>query len=197
MGWIRFSIALLAFLLAAEFGLHAFDDRLPQPMDWFNGQARFLVAEMDRTAEAGVRSDIVFAGSSMVGEGIDVQAIEDGLASVEVAHNTAVNSARTPTIRRWLIEEVVPRLRPQRVVWGVSSRDFNENRPEPAVDRYNSSRATRLGVAGAVDRFLASISLFSRYRSELRDGLGIPEFVDGPQRPGRKRNVDVNALART
>ncbi len=154
-------------------------NRVEEPLEWYHEKAQRLVREMDRLEVAGVTSDVVFVGSSMVAAGVGTWIFEEQLDSVRWAHNVGIPGAMTPVVRRWLLEEVVPRLHPRRVVWGVSSLDFNANTRRPFIEAYNEARATRPGWLGSVDRFLSDHLMLVRYRSQLRDPGTIADFLFG------------------
>ena len=131
----------LALLLVAEATLHVFGERIGEPQFWYAPDAQQLIEDMDRLEAAGIVSDVVFAGSSMVQFGIRSSIIEARLDSVTAAHNAGLPKGYTTVTRRWLLEEVAPRLQPARVIWGVSSIDFNGGRPTPAIVAYEEARA--------------------------------------------------------
>lgn len=162
-------VVALVLILSLEAGLRLFGARLGEPQFWYAPQAQELIGEMDRLKEAGVTSDVVFAGSSMVEFGIRPSIVERRLDSIDWAHNAGIPQGYTTVTRRWLLEEVLPRLHPTRVVWGLSSIDFNGGRPTPAIVRYERARAGAPGFFGALDRDLWSVSAIARFRDLLRE----------------------------
>jgi len=175
--------ATLATLLAVEGTLHLRQDRLEVPLAWYNERAQRAAAGLEALDELGIRSDLVFVGTSQVAQGIRVTLIEEGLAGINEAHNLALRAALTTVVRRWVFEKVVPHIAPRRVVWGVSSLDFNPNRRTNTFDSYNAARATRPGVLGAVDRLLGAISILSSHRVQLRDPRAWLDLAIGPVIP--------------
>jgi len=163
----------VTLLGVAEVTLHLVGERLGEARFWYAPDAQHLIEDMERLESAGIASDVVFTGSSMVQFGIRSAIVEDRLGSVEVAHNAGIPKGYTTVTRRWLLEEVVPRLQPDRVVWGLSSLDFNGGRPTPAIIDYEAARAGALGVFGWMDRGLWSVSMIARYRDILRE----PSFL--------------------
>lgn len=86
---------------------------------------------------------------------------------------------QTTVVERWLLEEVVPRIHPQRIIWGVSSLDFNAARRESTIERYNKARQTRIGALGDADQLMASFSALAKNRAALRDPYGMLKVVTG------------------
>ena len=159
----------LAILLALEVTLHLSSARLGEPQFWYAPDAQVIVDGIGRLVDAGLTSDLVLAGSSMVQFGLRPSQFENELASIESAHNVGIPKGYTTVMRRWILEEVEPRLQPDRLVWGLSSLDFNGGRPTPALAGYEAARAGATGFFGAADRWLWSVSMTARYRDALRE----------------------------
>jgi hypothetical protein len=175
------------FVVAALEGLLRLTlNRIEEPLEWYHENAQELVAEMERLEEAGVTSDVVFVGSSMVARGVATPVFEEELDSVLWAHNVGIPGAMTPVTRRWLLEEVVPRLHPRRVVWGVSSLNFNANTRRPFIESYNEARVTRRGWLGSFDRFFSDHLMLARYRAQLRDPGTIVDLLFGSPLAGEE-----------
>jgi hypothetical protein len=175
--------ATLATLLAVESVLHLRQDRLEAPLEWYYKRAQLEAAALDALDAAGIRSDLAFIGTSQVRRGIQIPIFEEGLASVTEAHNLALPAAQTTVVRRWVLEQIVPHIAPRRVVWGVSSLDFNPNRKADPLESYNAARATRPGMLGSIDRLLGTISLLSSHRGQLRDPRAWLDLATGPVIP--------------
>lgn len=175
--------ATLATLLAAEGVLCVRQDRLEPPLEWYNKRAQRTAAALEALDEAGIRSDLAFIGTSQVVAGIQIPLIEEGLSGVTEAHNLGLPGAQTTIVRRWVLEWIVPHIAPRRVVWGVSSLDFNSNRKNDMIELYNAARATRPGMLGSIDRLLGTISLLSSYRGQLRDPRTWLDLATGPVIP--------------
>lgn len=135
---------------------------------------------------------MLFIGTSMVQQDVSVEIIEDELESVKQAHNAALPGAQTQVVQRWLLEEMLPRLNSPRVVWGVSSIDFNGNRPGKVIDSYNAFRATRPGALGAIDRFLGDLSALSHYRDQLRNPARVGAMIGLREAPKHRLKARVH-----
>ncbi len=166
--------------------------RLEEPLEYYIDFAQRMVGEMEILEEAGRTSDVLFVGTSMVQLGIDVAPFEHTLDGAREVHKVALPGAQASLVERWLLDEVAPRLRPERVVWGVSSLDFNGNRPEKMLAAYLQGRAVRQGGLAAIDRFMARHSFLVRYRSHLRNPIALADdLLDGTPLPSP---VDVDSL---
>lgn len=139
---------------------------LSPPLEWLEPEYQRLVVEMEKLEADRTRTDLVVVGTSMVMFDIVVTDLEDGLPSVRAAGNLGAPDATAAIVRRWLIEEVVPRTNPTRVIWGVSSLDFNSARLR--LDAYEATRPATPGAFGALDRALGRVLAVSRYRELLR-----------------------------
>lgn len=168
--WLGLVVGLLAVLLAAETTARVLEPRLPEPGDWFSPEAARLVREMDDAAATGVHSDVLVTGSSQAGRDVVPAVVSAELGRDAVVHNVSLaKGGQALMMQRWLLDVAVPRLRPDTVVWGISSLDFNPARRSESIGRYESVRATRSGAFGAADRALARTSALARNRAALRD----------------------------
>lgn len=158
--------ALVVVALEGVVRLHG--DRIRDGLDWYHRRAQVLAQEMEVVHEAGIRSDLTFVGTSQVAAAVHIPIVEERLATVTYAHNAGIPAAQTPVVEAWLFDRVVPLLQPDRVVWAVSSLDFNGNRPDKTLDAYREGRAVETGFLASVDRFLGSISELSQRRILLR-----------------------------
>lgn len=187
--WVMaFTVGLLVAVLAAEGATRVVAARLPEPQDWVTPKMGTTVRDMDRIEAAGLTSDTVLVGTSMVGRGFAPTTLRDELGAGPV-RKVAVEGAQATLIRRWLLEEVIPRLHPRRVVWGVSTLDFNGGRPDPMTDRYDAARATRRGALGSVDRLLEEASEVARHRATLREPARLAREVRRSRASRRPRPV--------
>lgn len=176
--WVQWLAGFLIVVLGAELAVRVLADRLPEPLDHFSVHAQRTVNDLEALEAAGVRSDLTFVGTSMVRRDIDANRAEELMPGIEWAHNVALPGAQTPVVERWMLEEVVPRIEPRRVVWGISSIDFNDGRPNKTIDQYELARATERGWYADADRALQRFAV-SDHRDVLRDPLQLERSLTG------------------
>jgi lysophospholipase L1-like esterase len=171
----QFPVALLVAVLvvvAGEGAVRAFASRLDPPLRWQNWEAQNKVARMDDLAARGGAS-VVFMGSSTVNAAADPLQFARLRPSSRPPFNAALNGADARLDERWLLDVVVPRLRPDVVVLGISSRDLNDNASHRQLRLYLASAAGRraMGLESLTDRFerrAEELSYLVRYRTTLR-----------------------------
>jgi hypothetical protein len=200
VAWVA---GFLLTIIVAELAVRVVSERLDDPLYYFSPDAERVVNDMDILESAGVQSDLTFVGTSMVRRDVAVNDLEGELDGVKWAHNVALPGAQTPVVERWMLDEVVPRLHPKRVVWGISSIDFNSGRPNKTIDQYVKARASEDGFYAEADRILWNVAL-SRYRDDLRDPVRLQHGLSGTgrdfevSRPLRDRATwDVGFAPRT
>ncbi|MBJ7382134.1 MAG: hypothetical protein JHC66_06045 [Acidimicrobiia bacterium] len=197
---LAWSAGLLSMILLAEGVTRVIENRLPEPADWFSPASARLVREMDQLQEQNLRSRVTIVGSSMPGRDLVPSALARGLAdtskitpsALEPSRETEAQTAdpliknlsvggggQTTVVERWLLEEVVPRIHPQRIIWGVSSLDFNAARRKSTIERYNKARQTRVGALADADQLMASFSALAKNRAALRDPYDMLKVVTG------------------
>ena len=191
---LAFVVAMVLVIGAAELSVRAAASRLPEPLNQFSSLAQGVVDDMKLLQSKGIRSDLTFVGTSMVRRGVDAGRVEKefGWSDTSV-HNVALPGAQTEVVERWMLEEVIPRIHPKRVVWGVSTIDFNGNRPGKTIDIYNKSRAGEHGFFGDLDRFMQHSAL-SEHRSALKDPFQIKATLQGnAAKFEQQRNIKFRA----
>jgi len=197
---LAWSAGLLSIILLAEGVTRVIENRLPEPADWFSPASARLVREMDQLQEQNLRSSITIVGSSMSGRDLVPSAIARALgdtskiaanatppsrateaqtADAQIKNVSVGGGGQTTVVERWLLEEVVPRIHPQRVIWGVSSLDFNAARRASTIERYNNARQTRVGALADADQSLASFSALAKNRAALRDPYDMLKVITG------------------
>ncbi len=176
-GWIA---GFLSVLLVLELGLHAASGHLSDPVDYVNVPAQVFAHDMDVLHAAHIRSDLTFVGNSMVQRDIDAKAFEGKLPGVTWAHDVGIGGFQMVTTQHWLLEQVVPRINPRRVVIGISSSDFNAGRliGSQTFPKYEAARATKPGLDGDANRVLENLAL-SKYRTQLRDPYQLYRDAEG------------------
>lgn len=189
LGWLlRFGAGAIVVFVGANFFVVAAERRLADPARYLSPRTEQLVHEMDQLEDTGVRANLLFAGTSQAARGIVPRVVGEQLGLPDTG-NVAIPGSQAPVTKRWLLEEVVPRLHPRCVVWGLSSIDFNGQRPDPGLPRYNAALATRPGTLGAADEILADNVPVAKHRSQLRDPYRIAQELkhakppEPPERP--------------
>ena len=144
-----------------ELAARAIEARTPSVARWHDAVATHKYARAQSLRAHGV--DVLFGGTSQVLVGIDpVHATPAGQRSYNAALHRAV-----PTVsRRWLLEFIVPLLRPSVVVLGASLLDLNDH------GRFHHDVYARFAAAadlvGRVPRRPASVRLAARLRRPRR-----------------------------
>lgn len=190
---IGFVVGLAAVVVIADGAVGLAERRLAPQDDYYDVRARDVVTDMDRLEAGGVRSDVVLVGTSQMARGAVPKVLEHEMG-LEHIHNVALPGASTPVVQRWLLDQVVPRLHPRRVVWGISSLDFNGGRPNPVITQYEAARATRPGLLGAADRVLAAGISVARRRVELREPVTLAQNLRAGTRAHRRDSRPLGQL---
>lgn len=193
------SIAIaVALLVAAEAGVRAAADSLPDPLRWNDHEAQNKAQHMAELASRGRHVDIVFTGSSSMNAAADPRLL-GRLAPGVSAYNAALNGADMRSMEFWLDHVVLPRLRPEVVVIGTTSLELNDNgiTQRDFYRRLITSEAGRslrgrLGRMGALEAWFEDHSYLARYRTELRRPATI---INGDPR-ARAGEVDATGLLR-
>jgi hypothetical protein len=193
LGWLlRFGVGALVVFIGANAFVVVAERRLPDPPRYLSPRTEQLAGEMDRLKEAGVRSDLLFAGTSQAARGVVPRVVGSALG-LRWTGNVAIPGSQAPVTKRWLLEEVEPRLHPRCVVWGLSSIDFNGARPDPGVARYNAALATRQGLLGTADEILADNVAVAEHRSQLRDPYKLGKLLE-EAKPSARPTRPLHAL---
>ncbi len=170
---------MIVVIAVAELGVRVAAPRLAEPQRYFSGRSQTVVNDMNVLTANGILSRVTFVGTSMVRRDVDAARVEKELNWPDTSvHNVALPGAQTTVVKRWMLEEVVPRLKPKVVVWGVSTLDFNSGRPDHPIDLYNASRASQDDFFGRLDRIMENSAL-SEHRDALRDPYELKAAVQG------------------
>lgn len=168
----RFLIGVVALVAVAELSARAAEASGPPALRWYDASAQLKVEEMEEMGPV----DVVFAGTSMAWQGLDptVFAREDGRS----AFNAGLAGGVPEVMEPWLLDQVVPRMQPQTVIWGLSSLDFSASYGSDNLERYEDALETRSGGLAEAERAASALSALVRYRGVLRD----PSALFGSER---------------
>ena len=162
-------IVLVGALLIAEIALRLLSGKI-RLRDWGTWELQNKVNAMDRLAERGGAS-VVCVGSSHVQAGIDPALLTSLLSGDRPVFNAAINGASARTIELWTRDVVVPRLKPDLVVFGFNSNELNDNGivAKQILRRFLKSPAwhRQRGTGGPARRIvyaLERVSYLVRYR---------------------------------
>jgi hypothetical protein len=189
--------ATIAVLLAGEGAARGLAPYLPEPLLYGDDTTQVKVAQLDRLGDACI--DLVVAGDSMGRDAFDPAAFTAADPAGRRAYNASLDGASPALLRRWLTEEVAPRLRPTTVVITLSSLDLNThaNAATSALAAYNAASLTADGPGGRVSSWLVARSALVRYRTELRDPSAVVDAVSSWRSgtPLPRRSADgINGL---
>ena len=167
--WIasRVVLPLLAVVLGCEVAVLALEPSLPPVVDHSTRDYEAKIEQMDALAASG-GADVVFAGTSQVMFSVDPAVLEDSGAAWS-SYNAAVPGG-VPTINaHWLLDEVVPRIQPSTVVYGIGPIDLHRTATTMELEeRYYASRSVRDDLLGRLERWTAGVSALVRNRESLR-----------------------------
>lgn len=198
-------VVALLVVLAGEVTTRAVASRLDPPLRWQNWETQNKVDRIDALAARGGAS-VVFVGSSMVNAAVDPDAFDRVEPRDRPSFNAAINGADARLVEPWLLDVVVPRLRPQTVVIGVSSRDLNDHASHRQFDLFRTSDEGRWvmrhrSLPDRLERAAERWSYLVRYRDDLRR----PRRIAGQHDPlrevarigplGQLRALDIYAHA--
>jgi hypothetical protein len=167
-------IVAVACLALVDVSVRAAVPRTASFNAWNDWQATHKVEAIDELARRG-GSPLVLMGSSMMDYAADPGALSKLLGLQRPAFNASLNGAEARLMDFWLLNVVVPRLRPQVVVIGVSSRELNDlgkgtrGAYEAVRDSYGGRNvATDLSPTERILEVGERVSGLVRYRSILR-----------------------------
>lgn len=166
---LTFAASALAVLLLVEGGARALHTALPEPIEWYDDITQVKVEQMDRYNQRGQDVDYVFAGTSMVFRGIAPHAFDRAAEPETFSYNAGLLAGMPPVMERWILEEVEPRLKPEKVVYGISSLDFQGRRYKFPVNAYEAAPATRKGFLAAAQRWGSRVLKLVHTRAMLRE----------------------------
>ncbi|CAN5273322.1 hypothetical protein BH23ACT9_BH23ACT9_09580 [soil metagenome] len=155
-------VVVLVVLLVAE--LAARGITAPPPLRFHDHVAAARAQVMAKVGHA----DVVFVGSSMTWQGMVPEVFTAADPAGRSAFNAGLDGAVPVVAGPWLRDHVAPVLRPQTVVWGLSSLDLAPAYGHQQQAAYTASAEGRPGPLGAVERWAADASALIMRRSQLR-----------------------------
>lgn len=175
--WRRFGALTVtcAILLGTEMTLRTIAPTLPTPTVWSPPEAAAKVEQMNARSAAGATGGVVFVGTSVMDVALDPALFATIPGSSRPAYNASLSGIDLRVLEWWVTSVVVPTLKPQMVVVGLSSHEVNPNDDEAARNSRDFFAAPAVrraaGTETALDRLERSAedwSLLFRYRSVVR-----------------------------
>ncbi len=155
-------IGILAVVVLAEVAARLVMSQTTEAIRWYDATAQLKVEQMENLGEV----DVVFAGTSMAQQAFVPAAFADEAGLT--AWNAGLAGGTPEVMSPWLLEEVVPRLQPSTVVWGLSSFDVAPAYGPAQAAVYDEALETRDGWLAEVDRAVSAGSTLVRNRAVLR-----------------------------
>jgi len=171
---LLFLLGLLTALVVAEASARFAEAAGPPILRWYDATTQLKVEQMDDLD----RVDVVFAGTSVVWQGLVPEVFTGTDPAGRTAYNAGLAGGVPVVMEPWLLEEVIPRLQPDLVIWGLSSMDFSTSYGDDNLDRYRDALDSRTGPLAAIEQTTARLSALVRYRTILRH----PGALFGPER---------------
>jgi hypothetical protein len=167
-------VTVLVTVLVAELAVRARASALPDHQVWYGPEMQFKQHQV-RALEDDGGASVVFLGSSTTDVGIDPSGI-DLPRGARPAYNASTGAGSIGMIATWAQRFAIPRLRPDVVVLGLVSREFNPNDSEqvrlereffaaPAVRHLMGNES----VWQRMERVIEQRSALFRYRTVLRE----------------------------
>ena len=94
-GPLLFVLALLGVLVGVDIAIRLSADQLARPLVHYSSETQLLADDLDALDAAGVRSDLTFLGSSMVGRAVYPEVFEADLPGVASVHNLGLPATST------------------------------------------------------------------------------------------------------
>lgn len=162
--WKAWICGFIVVLMLAEGGARVIEPTAGAPvMEWYDANAQVRVEMMSHR-----KSDVVFVGTSMAWQAFVPEHFDAHASGQLTSFNAGLVGAVPVVTAPWLLDVVVPALKPEVVVWGVSSLDLSSSYGDKPADAWNSASQSRSDVLGRVDRLLGTHSALLRIRSDVR-----------------------------
>ncbi len=181
-----FSLGLVAVIGLAEATARMAQAAGPPVLRWYDATAQLKVVQMEDLGQA----DVVFAGTSMAWQGLVPEVFTAADPDGRSAYNAGLAGGVPVVTEPWLLDQVIPRLEPDLVIWGLSSLDLSVSYGADNLERYKDALETRSGWLASVERVSSRASALVGYRSILRD----PESLFGAERSRVESDLAGSAL---
>jgi hypothetical protein len=165
----RFAAGALVLVLVAELAARLIAPALP-PGE-YDDLTNDHLARLEAREEP---PDTMLVGASEIGAGVDPGRLEQAATSVGNVHTFWLAGVAMRTIADLAIEVVLPQHPPERIVIGVTSREFNDENPE--ADQFHQELTGTFGYRSdlgsgslleRVEREVGRVSALVRYRYRL------------------------------
>ncbi|MGI9600387.1 MAG: hypothetical protein ACR2QE_00760 [Acidimicrobiales bacterium] len=184
------AVAFVAGLLLLEVGARAVVSASDaDEIVWYDASTQLRVEILDDLGPV----EMVMAGTSSAWQGL-VPSVFVEAGAAESAFNVGLAGGVPAVTSPWLLEEVVPRVDPDTVVWGLTSLDFSTAYGDTNQEAYEDAFETRDGWLADVDRAVSDVSelvgsrrllrspsqLWGQGQDEIQDDFSEAESILGP-----------------
>ena len=184
-----FLVALVA-VVAVEVGAQVLAPALePVPIDWPNAMTQLKHEQLELLEGSevdGTNIPVTFVGDSAAQQAF----LPATFAAIDnegrLSYNAAIPGGVPGVTRPWLLEQVIPRLEPGVVVWGIGLSDLARGYGEAETSAYMSSLGGKDGILAGVERAAAEVSALVDLRPALRD----PSLLAGARRDRLLQDVE-------
>lgn len=190
---LQFLAGTILALLALEGAARWLEPAFPNRIVFYDAGAQLRIEQLDRLEDRHV--DVLFAGSSVVKHGLVPTEFTDADPHERRALNVGISGAGPDVTARFLGEEVLSRVDPELVVYGIASQDMHlTSRRLEVIERYQSAPATDPSILGRLRRTTVERLAAYRIRSHLRapDRLwhGIRRRINDDPAPPQEQLAD-------
>ena len=193
---LRVIVVALVVLALCELAVRARADALVEPQLWSSPEQEYKAKQIDALAARGGAS-VVAIGSSAIDAAFDATKLAG--SAPRPAYNAGTGGSSMAMVAGWGEFEAVPRLKPDTVVLGITTREFNPNDPQQAVFTrdFLASRAYRKASGSesalqVVERRAEDVSELFRYRTILRQPRYLENLIGLGDAPRDSKYALVN-----
>ncbi|MGI9600843.1 MAG: hypothetical protein ACR2QE_03090 [Acidimicrobiales bacterium] len=189
---LRTAVAVVAVIVAAEVGAQLLAPALePVPINWPNATTDLKHDQLELLAGSevdGTDIPITFVGDTAAQQAF----IPSTFAAIDVdarlSYNAAIPGGVPAVTRPWLLDEVIPRIESDIVVWGISMTDVTEGYGDAEFAAYQNSLGAKEGLLADVERAVVDVSALVRIRPALRD----PSLLAGDRRDEIVQDMELS-----